>query len=90
MHGKSDVWGEVSREGTHAAEKTLVLVQCAPGVGLGILLLTTNIYQLTDWDCMCVHIYLYVYVCVYIHAFVCIYMWECMSIHACAYVYNYA
>lgn len=40
-------------------------------VGLGILLLTTDIYQLTDWYCMCVHIYLYVYIymsfCVYIH-----------------------
>ena len=72
MRGKSDVCvGGVSRESMHAAEKTLVLVRCAPGVGLGILLLTTNIYQLTDWNCMCVHIYLYVYV--YIYMLLCVY-----------------
>lgn len=51
-------------------------------VGLGILLLTTDIYQLTDWYCMCVHIYLYVYMymcfCVYMH--VGIYEYTCMCL----------
>lgn len=35
MHGKSDVCGEVARESMPAAEKTLVLVRCAPGCGTG-------------------------------------------------------